>query len=127
MRAVVRHPSEFRRPYEGGYGSLSHVSTLHVPVAIMSVFGRRDRRRLEVSGLVLLCVATGGLFSASLHPVADTSLWSLEGWYAPLLEPRHRCGAPYSLAVGAAMVRSRSVSGWKLDTGRQALRRCRAA
>ena len=56
---------------------------------VLLVFGRRrDRRRLEVSGLVLLCVATGGLFLASLHPVADAFLWSLEGRYAPLLEPR---------------------------------------
>ena len=53
---------------------------------------RRDRRRLEVAGLVLLWVATGGLFLASLHPVADAFLWSLEGRYAPLLEPRAAMG-----------------------------------
>jgi len=48
---------------------------------------QRDGWRVGTAGLALVCAATGGLWLASLNPVADAFLWSLEGRYAPLLEP----------------------------------------
>ena len=47
---------------------------------------RRDGQRIGAVGLALVCAATGGLWLASLNPVADAFLWSLEGRYEPLLE-----------------------------------------
>ena len=63
---------------------------------------RRAGRRVGAAGLALVCAATGGLWLASLNPVADAFLWSLEGRYEPLLEPATAtAGEVFIVVLGA--------------------------